>query len=145
MSSVSTTPQITGPPAYAIGSPIGTTTTSAAEGITPADVIRILKQRKVSIIATAVVLYVLVGIATGLVYLYAPAYPSEAILELEIFQNAEFRIEPPNGVECGPWDDQAEAGMEQRCTARRPGAGASPGSDYMVNSALPQNRCARRR
>ncbi len=84
MSSVSTPQQITGPQPYAIGSPIGSTTAATeAEGITFADVTRILKQRKLAIIITSIVLYVLVTVATVLIGLYVPAYTSEAILELE--------------------------------------------------------------
>ena len=83
MSSVSTPQPITTTSTYAIGSPIGAPTASGSEGITPADVIRILKQRKLSIVITAAVVYALVAIATVLIGKYAPAYPSEAILELE--------------------------------------------------------------
>jgi succinoglycan biosynthesis transport protein ExoP len=89
MTSASMPQQITGPQPYAIGSPIGLTTTTDAEGITFADVTRILKQRKRTIIITSIILYVLVAAATVLIYLYAPAYTSEAIFELE----------PPRGGE----------------------------------------------
>jgi succinoglycan biosynthesis transport protein ExoP len=83
MTSISTPQQITGPQPYAIGSPIGSTTVAEAEGLTFADVTRILKQRKLTIIITAIVLYALIILATVLIYLYAPAYTSEALLELE--------------------------------------------------------------
>jgi succinoglycan biosynthesis transport protein ExoP len=83
MSSVSTPQQITAPHPYAIGSPIGSTTTTEAEGITFADVSRILKQRKRTIIITSIVLYILVVVATVLIFIYAPTYTSEAIFELE--------------------------------------------------------------
>ena len=83
MSSVTTPPQITAPHPYAIGSPIGSTTATEAEGITFADVSRILKQRKRTIIITSIVLYILVVVATVLIGKYAPTYTSEAIFELE--------------------------------------------------------------
>jgi capsular exopolysaccharide synthesis family protein len=83
MSSASTPQQITGPQAYAIGSPIGSTTVTEAEGISFRDVIRILKQRKLTIIITAIVLYFLVVAATILIARYAPLYTSEAVFELE--------------------------------------------------------------
>jgi capsular exopolysaccharide synthesis family protein len=83
MSSVSTPQQITGPQPYAIGSPVGSVAAADAQGITFSDVTRILKQRKLTIIITTIVLYVLVVVATVLIYLYAPTYTSEAIFELE--------------------------------------------------------------
>jgi capsular exopolysaccharide synthesis family protein len=83
MSSVSTPQQITGPQPYAIGSPIGSTTAAEPEGITFADVTRILKQRKLSIMITTIVLYLLIVLATVLIFIYAPTYTSEAIFELE--------------------------------------------------------------
>lgn len=83
MSSVSTIPQVAVPPSYMISSPIGPSMSSESEGITFADVTRILKQRVVLITVTTVILYILVCIATVLIYLFAPAYQSEAILELQ--------------------------------------------------------------
>lgn len=83
MSSASMPQQITGPQPYAIGSPIGSTTATEPEGITFADVTRILKQRKRTIIITSIVLYILVVAATVLIRMYAPTFTSEAIFELE--------------------------------------------------------------
>lgn len=98
MSSVSTPQQITGPQRYAIGSPIGSTTATDAEGITLSDVTRILKQRKLTIAITAIVLYVLVVLATVLIYLYAPAYTSEALFELEPPLEGEVLMPVPGEV-----------------------------------------------
>ncbi|MFQ5806009.1 MAG: polysaccharide biosynthesis tyrosine autokinase [Phycisphaerae bacterium] len=83
MTSVSTPHQITGPQPFAIGSPIGSTTVAGTEGISFGDVVRILKQRKLTVIVTTIVLYVLVIVATILIAIYAPAYTSQAIFELE--------------------------------------------------------------
>ena len=83
MTSVSTPQQLTGPQPYAIGSPIGTTTTAETEGIGFRDVTRILKQRKLTVIITTIVLYVLVIIATVLIWRFAPAWTSEAVFELD--------------------------------------------------------------
>ena len=84
MNSVSTPPQIAAPPTYAIASPTDATPAGGgAEGITPTDVIRVLKQRKLTIVVAAAVIYALVGIATAVIAVEFPAYPSEAILELE--------------------------------------------------------------
>ena len=83
MSSISTPPQIAVPSSYMVGSPIGPATTSEPQGIAFADVMRIVKQRFVLILVTAIILYFLIGLATLLIWLFAPAYPSEAILELQ--------------------------------------------------------------
>jgi capsular exopolysaccharide synthesis family protein len=98
MSSVSTPHEITGPQPYAIGSPIGSVATAEAEGITFSDVTRILKQRKLTIIITTIVLYVLVVAGTVLMYLYAPAYTSEAIFELEPPPAGEILLPVPGEV-----------------------------------------------
>ncbi|MBU0617130.1 MAG: hypothetical protein KKI02_05390, partial [Planctomycetes bacterium] len=105
MTSISTPQQITGPQPYAIGSPIGSTTAAEAAGITFADVTRILKLRKMTVIITTIVLYVLVVLATVLIYIYAPAYTSEAIFELE---------PPPEGEMLMPVQGEVNTGyMEQ--------------------------------
>lgn len=83
MSSVATPQQITGPPPYAIGSPIGTTTVAEPEGVKLGDIVRILKQRKLTIIITTIVLYLLVCFATAVIWKFAPAYTSEAFFELD--------------------------------------------------------------
>ena len=83
MTSASAPQQITGPQRYAVGSPIGSTTVTESEGITVGDVMRILKQRKLSIILTWILLYALVVIATLLIRRFAPAYTSEALFELQ--------------------------------------------------------------
>ena len=83
MSSITTPQQISGPQPYAIGSPIGATSAAEPEGITLSDVMRVLKQRKLTIIITSIVLYILVVVATILIGRYAPTFTSEAIFELE--------------------------------------------------------------
>jgi len=83
MSSVSTAQQITGPQPIAIGSPIGSTTVAGAEGLGLGDVLRTLKQRRLTVIVTVIVLYLLVGLATLLIRIYAPTFTSEAFFLLE--------------------------------------------------------------
>ena len=83
MSSVSTPQPLAAPSQYTVGSPIGTATTTEGEGINLGDVTRILKQRRLTIIITSVLLYMLVVVATVLIGKYFPAYSSEAIFELE--------------------------------------------------------------
>ena len=83
MSSVTTPPPVAVPQPYMIGSPIGPTTAAEAEGITFADITRILKQRFWMISIAAAILYVLIVAATVLIYFFAPAYTSDAILELQ--------------------------------------------------------------
>lgn len=57
---------------------------AAAEspGMDPAEVWRIIKQRKGLVILSFVLLYLLVGATTFVVYKWFPAYPAEALLEL---------------------------------------------------------------
>lgn len=83
MSTASTPQQLAGPQTYAIGSPIGAAGSTEPEGMNLGDVMRILKQRKLTIIITSIVLYILVVVATVLVGMYAPAYTSEALFELD--------------------------------------------------------------
>ncbi len=67
-----------GPPgAYAAGGP------EAGGGIGFADVLRILKQRKLMIMIAFVVLYLLVVAATLAIRRWAPAWLSEAVLEMD--------------------------------------------------------------
>ena len=85
MSSVSPPQQIAAPQGMTLGAPIGPATAAASdgEGLNFADVIRILKQRMVMIVVTAVILFMLVIAVTLLVWKFAPAFSSEAIFELE--------------------------------------------------------------
>lgn len=53
------------------------------EGMGFADFLRIVKQRRLLIIITSVVLYLLVIVGTVVTYKYFPAYTSEAIFQLE--------------------------------------------------------------
>jgi capsular exopolysaccharide synthesis family protein len=46
------------------------------------DVWRVIKQRKITVAVTFLILYALVVAATLAIYRYAPAYPSEALIEL---------------------------------------------------------------
>jgi capsular exopolysaccharide synthesis family protein len=55
---------------------------SAGGGITARDVWRIIKQRKILIVAVFVILYLLIGAATFLIWRLAPAYYNEAFLIL---------------------------------------------------------------
>ena len=82
MTSMTTSPQLSGPQQYAVGSPIGSTTTTEAEGINFGDVTRILKQRKLTIIITSIVVYLLVVAATILIGQFAPLFTSETVFEL---------------------------------------------------------------
>jgi polysaccharide biosynthesis transport protein len=53
-----------------------------SEGIGLQDIVRILKQRRISLITTAIIVYILVVAGTFLTLLYFPAFTSEAIFEL---------------------------------------------------------------
>jgi polysaccharide biosynthesis transport protein len=64
------------------GAPSAAAPVDDAGGISAKDVWRVVKQRKVLIIITFSVLYLLMGLATVLVYRFAPAYPNEAYVQL---------------------------------------------------------------
>ncbi len=84
MTTMSDAHKLPGPQPPAPITPIGFGTAAAdAEGLTFGDAVRILKARKLTVIVTSLVLYALVIATTFLVYKYAPAYPSEAIFELD--------------------------------------------------------------
>ncbi len=83
MSGITPSEQLPVPQALAIGSPIGGTSVTGGEGWTFHDVMRVLRQRKVMIIVLTIVFYILVVAATILIGIFAPAYTSEALLELE--------------------------------------------------------------
>jgi hypothetical protein len=51
-------------------------------GLNAKDAWRIIKQRKVLIIVTLCVVYLLIGAATAVVYKFFPAYPAHAYIEL---------------------------------------------------------------
>ncbi|MCA9242598.1 MAG: polysaccharide biosynthesis tyrosine autokinase [Phycisphaerales bacterium] len=69
-------PPLAGPSGYVAAA-------SAPQGLNFNDVIRVIKQRKMMIITTFVLLYLLVGGITMLVRVKFPLWSSEAILELE--------------------------------------------------------------
>nr|HPM25145.1 hypothetical protein [Phycisphaerae bacterium] len=74
-------PQMAGAPA-AVGA------AEEAAGISARDAWRIIKQRKLLIIVTICIAYLLVGIGTVLIYRFWPAYSNEAYVEL---------VPPPTG------------------------------------------------
>jgi len=61
--------------------------------IGPGDLWRIIKQRKVLVLVTFVILYALVGAATVVTYLFFPAYPAEAVLEMSPPRQGAFEVE----------------------------------------------------
>lgn len=67
---------------YPLGAEAAGGPADAGGGMGAADVWRIVKQHKWLILITFVVLYMLVGVATILVYRYAPEYSSEAYIRL---------------------------------------------------------------
>ncbi len=71
------------PPPPLAGSSGYVAAASAPPGLNFSDVIRVVKQRKLMIITTFILLYMLVGAVTLLVRVKFPLWPSEAILELE--------------------------------------------------------------
>lgn len=81
MSVAGDTRQMLAMPTAGLGMPIGGGADASTAGLAPGDVWRILKQRKWLIIVTFIIAYILVGAITFLVYRYAPAYPSEALIE----------------------------------------------------------------
>ncbi len=88
MSSISSNPQpvLGGGAAQPLmyGSPIGAgTAQGAGDGFSLADVVRVLKQRKLTIIITAVLVFALAVGATLLVKQYFPGWSSIAIFELD--------------------------------------------------------------
>jgi len=95
---------ITGPQTIAIAAPVGFGTAAATdqEGVNVADVFRIVKQRKLTILVTAVVIYLLTVVATLLVWKFAPLWPSEAFFELDPPKTGEFL-----SVEEGRFDTKA--------------------------------------
>lgn len=84
MSSASTTPQqlATAQP-YALASPLAGTTAAETPGLSFRDILRILEQRRLTIVVTVVLVYLLVVAATLLIRKFAPAWTSEAFFELE--------------------------------------------------------------
>ena len=83
MSTLAETTQIAGPAAFELGPPGGMAEVGTGGAGGTGDAWRIIKQRKLLIIVTFIVLYLLVVAVTLLVLKFAPAYPSEAILELK--------------------------------------------------------------
>ncbi len=74
------TPSTAGVPTVAVSVPVGA---AAPEGgLSFADVMRVLKQRKVTVIVTTAITYALVVGATFLTYRFAPLWSAEAVLEL---------------------------------------------------------------
>lgn len=88
-----------GPPGVGVpGAPGG-----AEIGLTLHDVWRVIKQRKLMIVLTTVICYALVGLVTFLVFRFAPAYPSEAFVQLvppaDEMGKLESRILPRDHIE----------------------------------------------
>lgn len=54
-----------------------------SEGIGIQDVMRVMRQRRVTIVVTTVIAYMLVCLATYVTWKYFPAYPSEAFFQLD--------------------------------------------------------------
>jgi succinoglycan biosynthesis transport protein ExoP len=77
-------PVAASPPVLGTGGPVAAAGGDEAGGpsITARDVWRVIKQRKVMITVIFVVLYLLVGVATYLIYRYAPLYSNGAYIEL---------------------------------------------------------------
>ncbi len=84
MSAIDNPQQIVPAGAFAPAAYIPTAAAASAEGgvggITAADVLRVIKQRKVMIVVTACVLYALIVLATLLIRQFAPAYRNEAFV-----------------------------------------------------------------
>jgi len=95
MTSVPASQPLTGPQQYAIASPLGAATTAETGGLGLGDVLRILRHRRMTAIIGSIVIYVLVVIATVLIWIFAPAWTSEAIFELEPPKTGEFIVEQP--------------------------------------------------
>jgi len=70
------------------GAPVAVGAAEEAAGISARDAWRIIKQRKLLIIVTICIAYLLVGIGTVLIYRFWPAYSNEAYVEL---------VPPPTG------------------------------------------------
>lgn len=85
MSSMQPTQTLAAPGTFDLGSPAAYTAggPEAGGGIGFADVLRILKQRKLMILITFVVLYLLVVATTLAIRYWAPAWLSEAVLEMD--------------------------------------------------------------
>jgi succinoglycan biosynthesis transport protein ExoP len=85
MSSTQPTQTLAAPGTFELGAPAAYTAggAEAGGGIGFADVLRILKQRKLTILITFVVLYLLVVIMTLAIRRWAPAWSSEAVLEMD--------------------------------------------------------------
>jgi len=101
MSSLADTQSIVGPQPLEYGSPIGVATATAPEGMTFQDVVRIFKQRRISLSITFIAVYALVVAATFTVLRYFPGYTSEAYFELDpprrgIFVTDEGIVPPKN-------------------------------------------------
>ncbi len=64
-------------------------------GLTMADVVRVMKQRKVLLVTTFVILYVLIGLITLVVWRWFPAYPAEALLQLHPPQEEAYQFADP--------------------------------------------------
>lgn len=76
--SMLTPPQL--PPGMALGGPAPEPVVGA--GLGPGDIWRIVRQRKLMILITTVIIYALVVAATFAVWRFAPAFPSEAYVQL---------------------------------------------------------------
>ena len=64
-------------------------------GITPGEIWRILKQRKLLVLIASIVLYMLVVLATLGTWYWFPAYPARAVLQLRPPQEDVFKPTDP--------------------------------------------------
>ncbi len=93
MTTATGTRAISGPQSgdLALGGPIGGA--GEADGMGFADFIRIVKQRRLTILITSVVLYMLVGAGTFVTYKYFPGFSGEALFEMEPPTRGDLRKE----------------------------------------------------
>jgi succinoglycan biosynthesis transport protein ExoP len=95
MSDIPTTQAIMTPAAYDLGGALSPTSRGAvdAQAAGTADLLRVIKQRKMTILITFVVLYLLVIATTLAVQQWAPAYPADAMMELEPPREDPMRVD----------------------------------------------------
>jgi len=109
MSTATTPQQITGPQGLAPAAPIGFGTAAAdSEGVTFADVMRIVKQRKLMILITSIILYILVVGATFATLRFAPLYTSDAIFEVLPPKTGAFVTTDVSGVDTRTMEQMIE-------------------------------------
>ncbi|MBI5864328.1 MAG: polysaccharide biosynthesis tyrosine autokinase [Planctomycetes bacterium] len=69
-----------------------------SEGVGFQDVMRVVRQRKVTIVVTTIITYMLVCAATYVVYRYFPQYPSEAMFQLDPPESMKLLRDPSNNM-----------------------------------------------